>query len=73
MIFNGNGYDPAEQERLTKMGVWRIDSGVEAICRLTAPKNIELFGSLGVLSQVSLDLACVGSLMRLWDMHRYGV
>jgi glutamine synthetase len=37
---------------LTERGVWRIDSGVEATKRLTAEKNIELFGKLGVLSEV---------------------
>eukprot|EP01040_Poterioochromonas_malhamensis_P006851 gene6851-7387_t len=51
VVFNGNGYDPANQEALTKAGVWRIDSGVEAIKRITAPKNIELFASLNILTQ----------------------
>lgn len=55
VVFNGNGYDPAEQTRLTKLGIWRIDSGVEAICRLTAPKNVELFGSLGVQAKDELE------------------
>jgi len=50
VIFNGNGYDPANQEMLTKSGVWRIDSGVEAMCRYTAPKNIALFEELKVLT-----------------------
>ena len=52
VIFNGNGYDPAEQAHLTDLGIWRIDSGVEAICRLTAQKNVNLFGHLGVLTEV---------------------
>ena len=30
-IFNGNGYDPAWPEDAVKKGIWRIDSGVEAI------------------------------------------
>jgi glutamine synthetase len=50
VIFNGNGYDKANQEALTKAGLWRIDSGVEAICRLTHPKNVELFSSLNIIS-----------------------
>jgi glutamine synthetase len=54
VVFNGNGYDPANQERLTKDGVWRIDSGVEAICRLTAPKNMDLFVKMGVMSKREL-------------------
>merc|ERR1719265_2609928 len=49
-IFNGDNYNIAEQERLTSEKVWRIDSAVDAICRYTAPKNVELFGSMGVLS-----------------------
>jgi len=48
VIFNGNGYDPANQDMLTNSGVWRIDSGVEAICRLTATKNVEMFRRLKV-------------------------
>jgi glutamine synthetase len=50
VIFNGNGYDPANQEMLTKAGVCRIDSGVEAIRRLTEPKNVELFSTLNILT-----------------------
>jgi len=52
VIFNGNNYDEANQEMLTQRGVWRIDSGVDAICRLTDPKNLELFESMGVLQPV---------------------
>jgi len=49
-IFNGNNYDIAEQERLTKANVWRIDSAVDAICRYTDPKNVKLFESMNVLT-----------------------
>ena len=49
-MFNGNGYDPANQEMLTELGLWRIDSGVEAITRYTEPKNIELFEEMKVLT-----------------------
>jgi glutamine synthetase len=52
VIFNGNNYDPANQEMLTQSGVWRIDSGVEAISRLTADKNVALFEKMGVLTEV---------------------
>jgi glutamine synthetase len=51
VIFNGNGYDPANKEALTKAGLWRIDSGVDAIARITAQKNVELFSSLNILTQ----------------------
>lgn len=50
VIFNGNNYDEANQEMLTKSGVWRIDSGVDAICRIADPANIQLFSSMGVMS-----------------------
>lgn len=49
VIFNGNGYDPAEQDRLTKAGLWRIDSGVEAMRRMKDESNIEMFSSLNIL------------------------
>jgi glutamine synthetase len=50
VIFNGDNYDEANQDMLTKSGVWRIDSGVEAICALTSDKNTALFEKMGVLS-----------------------
>jgi len=49
-IFNGNGYDAANQEMLTKAGLWRIDSGVDAICRYTVDKNVNLFSEMKVLT-----------------------
>ena len=51
VIFNGNNYDEAMQQELTDKGVWRIDSGVEAIAQLTSDKNVALFDSMGVLSK----------------------
>lgn len=50
VIFNGDGYDTENQDMLTKKGVWRIDSGVDAICRLGDSKNLKLFSDLNVLS-----------------------
>lgn len=50
VIFNGDNYDEANQEMLTKNGLWRIDSGVEAIATLTSKKNVALFEKMGVLS-----------------------
>ena len=47
VIFNGDNYDEANQEALTAAGVWRIDSGVEAICRYSEPKTKELFSKVG--------------------------
>lgn len=51
VIFNGNGYDPAWPDEAVKKGIWRIDSGVDAICELTSAKNIGLFDSVGVFTE----------------------
>jgi glutamine synthetase len=50
VVFNGNNYCDEAQKELTERGVWRIDSGVEAIAALTTPKNIALFEKMGVLT-----------------------
>lgn len=50
MIFNGNGYCADNQALLTKHGVWCINSGVDAMKRYTAPKNVALFEKMGVLT-----------------------
>merc|ERR1719458_902594 len=49
-IFNGNGYDPAWPSIADEKGIWRIDSGVDALQRLSAEKNTQLFSQMGVLS-----------------------
>lgn len=51
VIFNGNNYDEDNQKELTERGVWRIDSGVEAIHTLASEKNIHLFEKMGVMSK----------------------
>lgn len=48
VIFNGNGYDQESQKELTAKGLCRIDSGVDAMCRFTDPKNVKLFKDLKV-------------------------
>ena len=55
VIFNGNGYDLGNQQMLTDKGVWRIDSGVEAIAQLTSDKNVKLFEDMSVMSFVELE------------------
>mmetsp|Transcript_12785 Transcript_12785/g.42184 ORF Transcript_12785/g.42184 Transcript_12785/m.42184 type:complete len:327 (-) Transcript_12785:12-992(-) len=50
VIFNGNGYDPAWPDEAVAKGVWRIDSGVDAMARFDADKNVELFEKMGVFS-----------------------
>ncbi len=37
--------------RLWGRGVWRIDSAVEAMACMTAPKNVDLFESLKIFSK----------------------
>jgi len=51
VIFNGDNYCADAQQELTDRGIWRIDSGVEAIHRLTADKNIALFEKMNVLTK----------------------
>merc|ERR1712151_1040081 len=51
VIFNGNNYDEVNQSKLTAAGLWRIDSGVEAIHQLVAEKNIALFNKMKVFSK----------------------
>jgi glutamine synthetase len=50
IIFNGDNYNEDNQKMLTDRGLWRIDSGVEAVARLTADKNVALFEKMGVLT-----------------------
>lgn len=50
VIFNGDNYDEAMQEMLTERGVWRIDSGVEAMNVITSDKNIALFEKMGTMT-----------------------
>eukprot|EP00602_Paraphysomonas_sp_CaronLab_P000037 CAMPEP_0185027510 /NCGR_PEP_ID=MMETSP1103-20130426/12643_1 /TAXON_ID=36769 /ORGANISM="Paraphysomonas bandaiensis, Strain Caron Lab Isolate" /LENGTH=634 /DNA_ID=CAMNT_0027561541 /DNA_START=200 /DNA_END=2104 /DNA_ORIENTATION=+ len=50
VVFNGDGYDPACQEELTKRGLWRIDSCVDAINTYVSPKNTALFEAMGVFA-----------------------
>jgi len=54
VIFNGDGYSAEWPVEAGKRGVWRIDSGVEAMAALSSPKNVALFGKLGVLSEKEL-------------------
>jgi glutamine synthetase len=47
-VFNGNGYDPAWPDKAVEKGVCRIDSGIDAICKLSDQKNLDLFVQAGV-------------------------
>ncbi len=50
VVFNGNGYDKEWPAQADARGIWRINSGVDAICRFTADKNVALFGSQAVFT-----------------------
>ncbi len=50
-IFNGDGYSAEWRAEAERRGVWRIDSGVEAIDRLGAENNAALLERLSVLSR----------------------
>jgi glutamine synthetase type III len=44
VVFNGNGYDPANQAMLVQeRGLLQLDSGVESIAMMTDAKNVKLF------------------------------
>ncbi|GMI34468.1 hypothetical protein TrCOL_g13153 [Triparma columacea] len=58
-IFNGDNYDEANQQMLTDRGVWRIDSGVEAINQLSADKNKTLFSEMDVMTSDECDARAV--------------
>jgi glutamine synthetase type III len=51
VIFNGNGYEPTWPDEAVQKGIWRIDSGVDAICELTSAKNIRMFQDVGVFTE----------------------
>lgn len=51
IIFNGNGYDVANQQKLIDDGLWSINSNIDAFTRFTDPKNVALFESLKVFTR----------------------
>jgi glutamine synthetase len=55
VIFNGDNYDEASQQMLTDNGVWRIDSGVEAIAAISSDKNVALFEKMSVFNGEELS------------------
>lgn len=61
-VFNGDNYDVANQNMLTERGNWRIDSGVEANMRMVAPKNVKLFGEMGVYSKEECEASLSANL-----------
>jgi len=54
VIFNGDNYCEESQQMLTDSGVWRIDSGVDAIATLSSEKNVALFEKMNVFKAEEL-------------------
>jgi len=54
VLFDGNGYDPAWLDEANARGIWRIDSGVDAINMMGSDKNVKLFADMKVLSKEEL-------------------
>jgi len=50
VIFNGNGYSEEWPIEAGKRGIWRIDSGVESMAKLSDAKNTALFEKMSVMS-----------------------
>lgn len=51
VIYNGDNYCEDAQTTLTERGLWRIDSGVEAIHTLISEKNVKLFEKMRVMTK----------------------
>jgi hypothetical protein len=79
VIFNGNGYDPAWPAEATARGLFVIPSNVEAMCCLSAPKNIAMFEAMKVhrlphTHTSAPGVVCRGNALRAsgraWPPHR---
>ncbi len=58
IIFNGNGYSDEWVEEAEKRGLPNLKSAVDAIPQLIAPKNLEAFANMGVLTEVEARSRC---------------
>ena len=54
IIFNGNGYSSKWPEEAERRGLLNFKTSVDSLSSITAEKNISLFTSLGVMSEVEL-------------------
>jgi len=68
VIFNGNGYSQEWPIEAGKRGLWRIDSGVEAMAVLKSEKNVALFQSMKVM-----DPEETAARAQVMHEHYYGV
>jgi glutamine synthetase len=55
VIFNGDNYDEENQEMLTRRGIWRIDSGVEANHTMVMDKNVALMEKLNIMTKAECE------------------
>ena len=51
VIFNGNGYSREWEEEAARRGLYNEPNAIEALGAIVAPKNIQLFEQMGVLSE----------------------
>lgn len=58
IIFNGNGYSDEWVEEAEKRGLPNLRSAVDAIPQLAAPKNLEAFANMGVLTEIEARSRC---------------
>ncbi len=54
IIFNGNGYSSKWPEEAERRGLLNLKTSVDSFSCYTAKKNVELFTSFGVMSEVEL-------------------
>ncbi len=54
IIFNGNGYSSKWPEEAERRGLLNLKTSVDSLSCITAEKNVALFTSLGVMSEVEL-------------------
>ena len=54
IIFNGNGYSSKWPEEAERRGLLNLKTSVDSFSRLTEQKNIDLFTSFGVMSEIEL-------------------
>ncbi len=54
IIFNGNGYSSKWPEEAERRGLLNFKTSIDSLSSITAEKNIALFTSLGVMSEVEL-------------------
>eukprot|EP00993_Chasmostoma_nieuportense_P002880 NODE_363_length_2354_cov_183.169286_g338_i0.p1 GENE.NODE_363_length_2354_cov_183.169286_g338_i0~~NODE_363_length_2354_cov_183.169286_g338_i0.p1 ORF type:complete len:759 (+),score=146.90 NODE_363_length_2354_cov_183.169286_g338_i0:52-2277(+) len=55
VIFEGNGYDPEWQVEAVKRGLLNLRNTPDSLERFASPKNVEVFGRLGVFEKEAVE------------------